>query len=407
MLPIDPGLLSHTSQSRYRRAIEQGYRGLRFKPALEQEFQRFYTDAHLVRVRLAGYLGIVLFGLFVLIDIATLPAQVSVWTASIRLGLIIPAYVIALLVSYRSAWRPHLQRTVFAASLITGLGTVAVIGAALREGYQIPYEGILLVALFIYLIVCLQWWRALLVNLLTLLAFVAMEAIYQTDPQARLYQIIFMGAANAVGAYGGYLLEHSTRTTFLVHALLHELAERDGLTGLYNRRTLNTHLDKVWRQAIRDESDVAIAMIDVDHFKRYNDRYGHAEGDAALKAVADVIGDQARRPLDLAARYGGEEFAVVWYHPAASELAAMGEQLRAAVAALGRTHEDSELGMLSISVGIALMAPAVGQSSAELMRVADTAMYQAKQQGRNRVVVLARPDAESILFPPAPAPGTG
>lgn len=399
MVHLDPDLLSNTSQSPYRRAFQQGYRWLRFEPALEREFQVFYTNAHLVRMRWAGYLGIVLFALFVVIDVATLPAHVSVWTASIRMGLIIPAFAIALVTSYRTAWHQHLQLAVFVTALITGLGTVAVIGAALRQGYQIPYEGILLVALFIYLIACLQWWRALLANLLTLLAFIVMEIVLQTDPEERLYQIIFMGAANAVGAYGGYFLEYSTRTTFLVHSLLNELAERDGLTGLYNRRTLNAHLDKAWRQAIRDDRELAIAMIDVDHFKRYNDRYGHGEGDAALKAVADVIGNQARRPLDLAARYGGEEFAVVWYHAAVNELEHMGDQLRAAVVALDRPHDDSELGILSVSVGVALLKPAAGQSSAALLRAADTALYQAKEQGRNRVVVLANPSADSILFP--------
>ena len=399
MLQIDPELLSNTSQSPYRRAMERGYRWLLFEPALEQEFQRFYTDAHLVRVRWAGGLGVALFGLFVLIDIATLPAHVSVWTASIRVGLILAfAFAFALLVSYRPRWRRHLALAVWGASVAGGLGTVAVIGAALRQGTQIPYEGILLVALFIYLLACLQWWRALLANGLTLLAFIAMELALQPDPQARLYQIVFMCAANAVGAYGGYFLEYSTRTTFLVHALLNELAERDGLTGLYNRRTLNSHLDKVWRQAVRDGRELAVAMIDVDHFKRYNDRYGHGAGDTALKAVADVIAGQARRPLDLSARYGGEEFVLVWYQPALGELAAMGEQLRAGVVALDIDHQDSEPRTLSVSVGVALMKPAAGQSSADLLRAADTAMYQAKHDGRNRVVVRAHPPAGAILF---------
>ncbi|MEO6171904.1 MAG: diguanylate cyclase, partial [Arenimonas sp.] len=272
MLQIGPELLNTTSQSPYRSAFERGYRWLRFDPALESQFQGFYTEAHLLRMRVAGYLGLVLFGLFVVIDITTLPAHVSVWTVSIRLGLVMPTYVIALLISYRERWRRHLPLAVLLASIITGLGTVAVIGTAWGLGYQIPYEGILLVALFIYLIACLQWWRALITNIVTLLAFVVMELMFQTDSQARLYQIIFMCAANAVGAYGGYFLEYSTRTTFLAHALLNELAERDALTGLYNRRTLNSHLEKVWRQALRDERELAVAMVDVDYFKRYNDR---------------------------------------------------------------------------------------------------------------------------------------
>jgi diguanylate cyclase (GGDEF)-like protein len=387
MLNIDLEVLSNISKSQFRNAVEQGYRRLRFDAVLEKQFLEFYTESHLTRTRLAGYLGIVMFALFTMIDIATMPAHVWPWTVSIRLGLVEPAFVVALIISYRTTWLTYLPRAVFGASLITGLGTVAIIGAALWQKFQIPYEGILLVALFIYLIVCLQWWRALLINLLILLAFILVEIVFQKDPQARLYQIVFMLAANAVGAYGGYFLEYSTRTGFLVNAMLNELAEHDGLTGLFNRRTLNIHLEKVWRQAMRDNQDVAIAMIDVDHFKKYNDRYGHGQGDVALKAVADVVANQARRPLDLPARYGGEEFVVVWYHPAASELPNMAENIRAAVAALGMTHEGSEFGTLSVSIGAALMRPSADHTYAELLRTADIALYEAKEQGRNQVVV--------------------
>ena len=387
MLIIDPELLSNTMQSPYRSAVERGFRWLRFGGDLEHQFQLFYTEGHLTRVRLAAYLGIALFGLFVFIDRATLPAAVSIWTMSIRLGLIIPTFIAVLVVSYRQQWHVHLGWTIFGGCLVTGLGTVAVIGAALRQNVQIPYEGILLVALFIYLIACLQWWRALLTNLVTLLAFIVMEMAYQTDPQARMYQITFMFAANAVGAYGGYFLEYNARTMFLVNALLNELAELDGLTGLANRRTLNIHLDRLWRQAIRDKSSLAVVMIDIDHFKRYNDCYGHAQGDVALRAVADVIANHARRPLDIAARYGGEEFALVWHNPAAQDLQRMGGFLTYGVAALELPHQESDLGILTISVGIALIAPVAGQPVADLLRAADNALYAAKHQGRNRVVL--------------------
>lgn len=388
MQHLEPEQFINASDSRYQRAVKHGFRGLRFVAELEQEFQSFYTEAHLLRMRLAGYLGIGLYGLFALIDIATLPSYVWSWTVAIRLGLIVPTYVVALIVTFRSASRRYVPLTVLIASLVTGLGTVAVIGVALRQHFQIPYEGILLVALFIYLIVCLQWWRALVTNLLILAALIAMEFTYQTDPQARLYQIIFMCAANAVGAYGGYFLEYSTRTTFLVNALLSELAERDSLTGLYNRRALKFHLDRAWRQALREEHELAIVMIDIDHFKRYNDRYGHVQGDLALKAVADVIASQARRPLDIAARYGGEEFVIIWYHALVSELEAMGKRLTTGVAGLNIPHADSELGYLTISVGIARTQPETGKSSEDLLRNADRALYEAKHQGRNRVIVL-------------------
>ena len=387
MVNIDSELLSTAGPSTYRTAFQKGYGWLKFDGAIEEEFQAFYTEGHLLRVRLAAYLIIVLFAAFVAIDILTLPANVSHWTARIRYGIIIPVFVGLLYVSYRPSLRGYLGRAVYVAALVGGLGTTAVIGVAYRLGTQIPYEGILLVALFIYLIACLQWWRALIANMVTLVAFIAMEVLYQRDPQARLYQIIFMCAANAVGAYGGYFLEHSARTMFLITNLLNELAELDGLTGLSNRRTLNIHLDRIWRQAVRDKQAVAIAMIDVDHFKKYNDRYGHAQGDAALRAVADVIAHHARRPLDITARYGGEEFAVVWFHPSAAELPRMAEVMTKAVAALGMTHADSEFGKVTISVGVALMTPQAAQSSAELLKAADAALYEAKHLGRNRVVV--------------------
>ena len=387
MVNIDPELLSTAGPSLHRSAFEKGYRWLKFDGVLESEFQAFYTEGHLVRVRLAAYMVIVLFLAFVVIDLTTLPPEVSYWTARIRLFILLPPFFLLLYVSYRPSLRGYVRRTVYFVSLVAGLGTTLVIGVAYKLGTQIPYEGILLVALFIYLIACLQWRRALVANLLTLISFIAMELLYQKDPQALVYEIIFMCAANAVGAYGGYFLEHSARTMFLINNLLNELAEIDGLTGLSNRRTLNVHLDRIWRQAVRDKQAVAIAMIDVDHFKKYNDRYGHAQGDAALRAVADVIAHHARRPLDITARYGGGEFAVVWFHPSALELPRMANVITKSVANLGMPHADSEFGTVTISVGVALMTPVAGQSSTELLKAADAALYDAKHQGRNRVVV--------------------
>jgi diguanylate cyclase (GGDEF)-like protein len=405
MLHIDPALLGSTRQSPYRHALQVGYRWLRFEHPLEREFQRFHADAHVSRMRWAGSVGIALFLAFVLIDYTTVPAEVWAWTIPIRFA-VVASLLAALWASHRGRWRRHLQAVLLLASTACGLGTVAIIGAALRHGFALPYEGILLVPLFVFLIACLQWWPALLAMGLTLAVFIGMELTLQPDPTARLYQIIFMGAATAVGALGGYFLEHSTRTTFLVHALLNELAERDGLTGLYNRRALNTHLDKLWRQAQRDGSDLGVAMVDVDFFKRYNDRYGHGAGDAALKAVATLVAGEARRPLDLAARYGGEEFVLVWHRPAAEQLADMGEQLRAGVAALGLEHAGSESGTLSVSIGIAAVKPVQGRPVEDLLHAADTALYEAKHGGRNRVVVLAYPPRESVLFPLAGSTGS-
>ncbi|MEH6460761.1 GGDEF domain-containing protein [Chitinimonas sp. JJ19] len=387
MLQIDPDLLDKTSPSPYRDAMLHGYRWLRFTPQLEQAFRQFHVDTHMSRLRWAGGMAITLFALFVLIDLTTLPSTIWERTVPIRLGLIIPAFAITLWLSYQQRWRAYLQWAVCLSALLTGLGTVGVIGVALARDYPLPYEGILLVALFIYFIASLQWWHALLINAITLAGFLAMESALQPDTTLQLYHGAFMLTANIVGATGSYFLEYGTRTTFLVNALLHELAEHDGLTGLYNRRAFNTHLERAWRQAQREQRSLVLAMIDVDYFKRYNDYYGHAGGDKVLQLVADTINRHARRPLDIAARYGGEEFVLLWFNPATQELPHMGEQLRNAIAVQALPHMGSELGHLTISLGLAQRAPGSGLTADDLLKAADEALYRAKQAGRNRVVV--------------------
>ncbi|HEY4555012.1 MAG TPA: GGDEF domain-containing protein, partial [Lysobacter sp.] len=301
----DPALLEGPGASRYRQAFERGYRGLRFDRPLEREFRRFRDGIGRARVRWAALLALVLFGLFVFIDFATLPAHVARRTAGIRIGLVMPMCLLVIAVVHSVPWRAYLQRTLMLASTAIGLGTVAIIAVALHAGAHLPYEGILLVALYIYLVAGLDWRLAVFANLVTLVAFAAVQSLLQPDPEARMFQLVYLGTANAVGAYGGYVLERGMRTTFLMQGMLNDLAERDGLTGLYNRRALNNHLERAWRQALREGAEVALALVDVDHFKQYNDRYGHAHGDAALRAVAARIGAQARRPMDFAARYGG------------------------------------------------------------------------------------------------------
>ncbi|MGY3266737.1 diguanylate cyclase domain-containing protein [Lysobacter sp. HA35] len=371
--------------SPYQRALDRGFPKLRFEPLLEREFQRFHSRVNLARVRWSAWLAFALYGVFIAIDVLTLPADVHRWTAPIRLFAIMPAFLWVIAATHRDAWQPRMQGPITIAAVQAGLGTVVLIAIGLRARHPLPYEGILLVAMFIYLLASLGWWRALIVNIATLAALVGAELAWQSDPQARLYQIVFMLAANIVGATGAYFLEHSTRSVFLVQRLLNERASHDGLTGLANRVALDEHLSRVWRQAVRERASVAIAMVDVDYFKRYNDRYGHAEGDVALQAVAGVVGAQARRPLDLAARYGGEEFMVVWYRPADGELDALGERLRAEVEALRIPHIDTDSGVLTASVGIACVVATPSGTPQRLMEAADAALYAAKQAGRNGV----------------------
>lgn len=166
---------------------------------------------------------------------------------------------------------------------------------------------------------------------------------------------------------------------------LRALAFRDGLTGVANRRHFDDVYQKEWRRAQRSGEPLSIVMIDVDHFKRYNDRHGHQSGDDCLRSVAAAIAAALNRPADLLARYGGEEFVCILPDTGIDGAAGKAENLRLAVEQLAIAHGDSDTGaIVTISLGVATVMHAAGQEK-QLLDLADQQLYRAKQAGRNRV----------------------
>ncbi|WLI90835.1 sensor domain-containing diguanylate cyclase [Massilia sp. R2A-15] len=169
------------------------------------------------------------------------------------------------------------------------------------------------------------------------------------------------------------------------NASLEKLALSDGLTGLANRRHFDHRLGVEFKRALRDQSPIAMVMIDVDYFKKFNDLHGHVEGDACLQMVAHAVQSGPRRPGDLAARFGGEEFAILLPGTSLEGALAVAESVRAAIAALKFAHGASPFGVVSISAGVAMLTPARGQHPRALVEAADRGLYRAKAEGRNRV----------------------
>lgn len=168
-------------------------------------------------------------------------------------------------------------------------------------------------------------------------------------------------------------------------ARLQNIAATDSLTGIANRRSFNERFSAEWRRSIRRGSNLALLLIDVDFFKAFNDTYGHVAGDAALQQVATALASCLARSEDLFARYGGEEFVAVLPETNLNGAVGIAEQMRQTVFDLGIAHSGSLLKRLTVSAGVAWKIPARGSSSEELLRAADTALYQAKRGGRNRV----------------------
>jgi diguanylate cyclase (GGDEF)-like protein len=202
-----------------------------------------------------------------------------------------------------------------------------------------------------------------------------------------LNSLLVVTVTGAMGAFVYYDIERSARRSFLEDALIAEMVERDGLTGLMNRRALDGYLRRVWQQAQRDGRMLAVLMIDIDHFKQYNDTYGHQAGDAALRTVAQLLKSITRRPLDIAARYGGEEFVVVLYDMQHGHLQELAERIRqsAEVTAVSDT-ESLQVPSVTVSIGAGMVEPTVGRTPQGALQFVDEALYEAKKAGRNRVV---------------------
>ncbi len=168
---------------------------------------------------------------------------------------------------------------------------------------------------------------------------------------------------------------------------LAKLSATDALTGIANRRCFDETLAREWRRGARAGELLALAMIDIDHFKAYNDHYGHPAGDACLRQVAQALAGRFQRAGDVLARYGGEEFVLIAPGLGASDALDMGRCMCEVLTALALPHVKSSHGHVSASIGIAVMAPGEGGSAEQLKQAADQALYPAKAQGRNCCVL--------------------
>jgi diguanylate cyclase (GGDEF)-like protein len=194
----------------------------------------------------------------------------------------------------------------------------------------------------------------------------------------------FAPLANALDAMALRLTEREEELK-IANAHLDRLARLDSLSGLTNRRGFDAKLDEEWTSSARNGEPLALIMIDVDHFKAFNDRYGHVAGDMCLRTVAEALAD-AVRDAAVVARYGGEEFALLFARTGLDRALDIAERLRATVEQLNLTHQAAPLGRVTASVGVASLRARASDSTEVLIEAADAALYGAKRRGRNTVV---------------------
>jgi len=205
--------------------------------------------------------------------------------------------------------------------------------------------------------------------------------------------------------YGRLLRQHrrstriADRTAIDLHEINLDLEDKihyDALTGIYNRRFMEENLKRIVRSLARSGGVLSVLMIDIDHFKKYNDTYGHSEGDVCLKAIAETIAGSLLRADDFAARYGGEEFAVILPDTDENGARKKAEEIIDNIIAKNILHEKNDIACcVTASIGVTTSGVRQGHSGADYIRRADEALYMAKQSGRNRYVFIDFEDSKN------------
>jgi len=181
--------------------------------------------------------------------------------------------------------------------------------------------------------------------------------------------------------------EHLAKKLSETNRLLAQLAEKDELTNLQNRRSMDKYLSSEWNRHLRSQQPLSLLFIDIDYFKQFNDTYGHEGGDQCLIEVSEILQNNVKRSVDMAARFGGEEFAVILPETDEREALIMAENIRNDLAAHRIPHESSSVSQyLTVSIGVATMVPQSENEAGLLRTLADESLYKAKKEGRNRIV---------------------
>ena len=241
-----------------------------------------------------------------------------------------------------------------------------------------------------YFLFGMMHFQAARCSVLALLAYIVAGELAHVSSAQRWLDIGIASFASMLGAAIHLSLQRAVRHGYLATQTLNESAHRDSLTGIHNRRMFDEHMTRVWQQAARESLPVGLLLIDLDHFKAYNDTHGHQGGDVCLAKVASLLPQVARRPLDLAARYGGEEFVVLLYDAKRPQVEEVCIQLHAALKHAAIQHDGTATGEVTFSIGAACVEPRMGRHPSGLVQLADEALYAAKERGRNRTVIMDR-----------------
>jgi len=385
----------HNLGSPYAQQLGRGFRDLRFQGLLEKEFRETFVQQNLTRGRISGLLALGMIVSLIIIDVVFGAAPGTEFLNTLRIFVLCPVVSLIVLATFHPALTRRYMEVAATGVLLVGLVVIYMSIVAALAGASYVLGAVVLIVLAGCLFLGLLFHTAVVISCFFVAAYLTMGYLMELSLNQLLYSSAILATAAVIGALSAYNLEYALRANFLETRVLNDLAERDGLTGLYNRRIFDEFIRRVWGQARREDVVLQIIFVDIDYFKVYNDLHGHQAGDDCLRRVAQCIGRAAKRPFDFGARYGGEEFVLVLYGPPGNYAQTVPEQIRNEVRDLAIRNEGSPIDkVVTVSVGVAVTRPGAGRSLTGAIQTADEALYEAKQGGRNRVVFKNADDCE-------------
>ena len=386
MLEPARATLNAFPNSPYAAELQRGASGGSFRPELEAEFVRVRLRSNRTVVRVVAALALVLSsirGADQILNDAWTTAQFSFFLVSLVASLALCAV----------AWSPWFEKIYLAVAHVVVPFRNALVAMTIASTLA---QGQLEASMFLPLLVIgpffflgLSFRAALATVALTCTVYVAAALVFgMAAPlllRTCLHLLLGIGASSIVARH----LEQESRRSFLERHLIAELAQHDPLTGLKNRRVFDENLEHLWKNAVAEMRSMAVLLIDVDHFKAYNDLHGHQAGDRALRRVAQALLALVVGPHDVIGRYGGEEFAVILYDVDGETAETLAQRMRRAVSELP-LEDDGHTGgrSVTISIGVAAVEPSRERRSRGALQLADQALYEAKVRGRNRVTLM-------------------
>jgi diguanylate cyclase (GGDEF)-like protein len=381
--------------SPYAAELTRGCANQRFSPQVESEYSRARLMESRTLIRVSCVLA-------ALVAIARGLEQAALGSWNGFLVIDFGSVICGSIVLASVAWSPLFQRMYLPwARIVIPLRNTVVaahIAEAAARGNLEVLMGLPLLLIGPFFFFGLPFRTSLFAGLLTVGSFVTSAIFFELAFPVALRSCTFLLLAAISCAVAARHFENRSRAGFLQDRLIADLAQHDALTGTKNRRVFDEYLARLWQQAIDDGRAMAILLIDVDHFKAYNDCYGHQAGDQALRRVAQTVQRFVQRPLDILARYGGEEFAAILYDLDVDQARTTADRICRAVGELGIEHRESRTApKVTISVGVAAIEPAIERNHRGALQLADQALYEAKVRGRNRVVLLDEAEYRTLV----------